>query len=326
MTSPPVHIALNDEGHRRLVVLKQVYETALSQSAIGNTSMRMLATINFDFAIETLLKLALTSLLPQRSTPREFKPLMGEVDKALRDSGARGLAHKDEILRMHELRNNVQHHAEYPSVEQVSRIRLHCDLFIHDTTRMVWDLDFDDIDLLDAIQTADVKAILTLARQELNQAEVAYFQVIGYCWQALTTLLNLVRPLVVGQPAQSLPGTMVLNPVQMLQEDDSLNRAVELTQETTLMLALGINTIDYFRYRNIVGSMSPMWGPRTVLRNVRSGNDQPSGEEVQFVYSFSVNAVLQIENRLSLLGPLDQIGRVTWTERMITLDEPENPS
>jgi hypothetical protein len=69
-------------------------------------------------------------------------------------------------------------------------------------------------------------------------------------------------------------------------------------QDLILMLAFGIEAVQYPEHCDIVSTTSPLFGSDNVMRRVDGTSDAISAQEARFVYSFCVESIIQNEDRL----------------------------
>jgi hypothetical protein len=289
-------LPLDDLTLKKLLIIRQVFERGVAGATIDSPSARMLAVITFDFCVEMLLKTILSALRPLEKMPEEFPKLLGDVHKAIRDCGGSGSPAPQKARKLHELRNAVQHQGLEPSTPAVFDSHIDCDLLLREATWLMWEVDFSEIDLLNFVQTDRAREWLTFAKESMN--EPPYLRSIAYSWRALSTAIDSVKLYVVGHTARRRVGIETL--------DDSVGNVLDyalydnfiLTQDVTLMLALGMDVQRFVRYREVIGELTA--ASDNIIER-RYGKETLEEDDARFVYAFCVDSVSQIESRM---GPL----------------------
>lgn len=127
---------------RRLVTAKQMYYHGLNISYSYSNFNSILAILNFDFAVETLIKAILqdkqVSLNPKN--PKKFHELLDDLKSHYDNKGI-----LDELHSLHLLRNTIQHNASIPSNHDVIRHRSNIQFFFEDICKKIYDLKLEDI-------------------------------------------------------------------------------------------------------------------------------------------------------------------------------------
>lgn len=295
-------IALDSEGHRRLVVAKQAFESGISRAGTDSRSARMLVIIDFDFSAETMLRLAHKVLLPNEQPPIQFPKLQKAVHEALLGLGGAGILEYGEIDRMHSIRNGVQHQAEYPTADQIQRARTAMAIFLQQMCLSIWQQDVASVDEIELVATTKVKELLTSAKASLVQDEPDFSKVTANCWKAFNHTLDAVRSVLVGGSPRST-GTAIFTRTTPDRQhwDSALYEGIQSTQDLALLLAFGIDPVGYLRYLSIVGGQSTLASSNSMLRAVEVEHYAISSDDAKFVYAFCLESILQIENRVGTI-------------------------
>lgn len=103
----------------RLTIAKELYSHGSIHSLKRSPSDAILSILNFDYCVETLVKTVLLDTnipLTRRRRHKSFDELMEDLRDIYPDLG-----YTSEVLTLHKLRNDVQHHAVIPSQQEVGR-------------------------------------------------------------------------------------------------------------------------------------------------------------------------------------------------------------
>lgn len=289
--------------HKKLVLVKQLYQQAVVQSASQHSIVsRIMSVIEFDLAIETVLKAVVGSLEPSKVPSGDFQGLVKQAEGLLSKEGYKPVPDKANIQRVHSIRNDAQHKAKYPNESDVSDCRTYARDFLQEIIADVWGLSFEEIKLADFVQYEKVKEFLVNAEMALGQGD--YQQAVKQAAAGLTMALNRVKAAVVGRKSSTYADAFVLvdSSGELVSGQDGRDayRAFERIQETLLYVALGMKYADYKRYERIAGQV------------VFAGNGTPhylgitkehiDSGDAEFVVAYCTDTVVQIESRVGSLN------------------------
>jgi len=291
---------------RRLVVVKEVFDSGVSRSALDSRTARVLAVIDFDFAVETLLRLAYKTLSgksPDRNEP--FMRIANVVNDALSGTTGTGLAEMSEIDRMHAIRNGVQHHAEYPTADQTTRLRSSAGLCIDRTTRTIWGIGLGDIDEMESIGTEAARTRLEAAKAAMNVEAPDLNRALGQCWWAVTTVFDAVRAKYIGSMPHWGAEIITSLPFNEVGPNPGLLASIVRTQDLVLVQALGIDPVEYGKFLALTEGFMMQMGRDAPIRTMGPNTPEPTIDSVRFVYTFAVESIIKIESHLGALEGID---------------------
>jgi hypothetical protein len=302
----PFPLALDGETTRRLAVVREVFESGVSRSSVDNRAARVLAVIDFDFAVETLLRVVHKTLAgesPDRS--KTVPTLLKDVNKFMAAKLGTGLSEYAEVDRMHAIRNGVQHHAEYPTEDQTIRIRQSAAICVEATLRAVWGIGLFDVDEIDSIDTTTARTRLKQARSLLDEEEPEPNKVLGLCWLAMSEVLEVCRREFIGQPPAH--GTQIVTASHFGHNagSEDLLTIILRTQDLVLVQALGVDPVAYGRFTHLTSGFFLPLGRDEPIRSMGMDTPEPTLDTARRMYTFVVSAIIQIETRVGVLEGRD---------------------
>jgi hypothetical protein len=300
MTTPIDPIA-----RKKLIIAKQLYQSAIIQSVSHNSTIRrLLSVIGFDLAIETVLKTIVGSLDSSKSPVDTFQGLVQQCDKLLASAGYSTVPDKANIQYIHSIRNDAQHKAKYPNESDVSDCRTYARDFLRKIVVELWGIDFEKICLTDVIQHEKVKQYLVDAETSLSQGN--YQQAIQSASAGLTWTLKRVENAIVGHlPDYRMDNLRSISSigVPMSNSVEGGYRALEKMQDTLLYVALGMNYSEFMRYKKLTKHVHIFFtADGTPHYDYDERKNDPEPSDVEFVVAYSINTVVQIE---SIVGSID---------------------
>lgn len=277
MTTP-----LDDITRRRLVLAKQVYQRALALAhgtvgAVDGT----LAVIEFDFALETVVKSVFRAFDQQRRMPEKLTELVSETNGLLQAQGYPPIAGAQNIHRVRGIRNAAQHEARTPTVDEVNDCRTHTHDFLAHVLNAVWGVAIDTLSMADAVQQPEVRRLLLDSERCLHAGN--YLEAVQRSGAALTrAIMHLYSAGLVMIPDSSLQ--VVLVPMM----------------QVVNFSALGLNYAEYMRYKQVAGENHYDAGGKLYSSGVKEPLDRKDAEHA---VAYCEKTVLEIETRV---GSLDE--------------------
>lgn len=297
----PMTISIDPITRKKLIIVKQLYQNAMIQSASHHSIIdRLLSVIGFDLTIETVLRAIVGSLDSSKSPSDGFQGLVQQCDTLLSGSGHNPIPDKANIQYIHSIRNDAQHKAKYPNESDVNDCRTYARDFLRKTIAELWGIDFEQISLVDLIQHEKVKQYLVDAEHHLSQGK--YQEAIHSASAGITWALDRVEISLVGRLPSFTGGILLIDtfgkPMSDSQARDGYH-AIERMQDTLLYVTLGMNYTEYMRYKKFAGHV--IFTADGKPHN--QGKVEPAGpSDAEFIVAYSINTVVQIEG---IVGDID---------------------
>lgn len=155
-----------------------MYFHGQAHSMKKSPSDSILSILNFDYCVETIIKAVLLDAhisLRRRNRPKSFDELIEDLKNTCANLG-----YISEVLALHKLRNDVQHHSLIPSKQEVARHVITVRSFFDEICSRVYDgaITYADISLALFIGSEVEKLILAemeKAFQEERYSDSVYF-------------------------------------------------------------------------------------------------------------------------------------------------------
>lgn len=186
------HLNLSNTSKRRLTIAKQLYSHGYGHSMKKSPSDAILSILNFDYCVEIIMKAVLLdanlSLRKRSGQPKYFDDIMKDLRALCPDLG-----YTSEVLSLHKLRNDVQHHSLIPSYEEVRRHLITVRSFFDEVCLKAYDgvISFADISL--ALFIGSEIERMVLAEMERALKERKYPDSLFYTKQAVAYHIRLLR-------------------------------------------------------------------------------------------------------------------------------------
>ncbi len=285
---------------RRLVIAKQLYAHALTHSNSPGAINKIIAVHNFHNAIEIVVKAILVQYDIEAGVSKtlDFEGMLSDIDKHFSEQGKK-LPYRQDLKRLNQLRNQVQHHAHEPETATMDEWRTFTLRFLEEACSRYFNLSFATLSSVDLVADVQLKQLLQWASAGLETGDhvrcVVLAQV-AYEWASETVLSFLPK----GDPAS-------MNPSVLLGQSDSSSLGRSLTNlvedtarqlynevhnalEYTTLLATGIELRDYQR----LASVRPSWRYYPDSVGVLASLDQTSDSETcHWLLEFAVNTIVK---------------------------------
>lgn len=176
----------------RLAIAKDMYIHGVGESAKPSSVSSILAVLNFDYAAETLIKAVLldknVQLEKSNGDYKTFPTLVNELKTFYNKASV-----LTEITALHKTRNDIQHNALTPSLQDVTRHKLNLRQFFDEICSSVYKnkITFESISLSYLVDSQIEKIILDEMEAALSKEE--YVQCIRYARAAVEYHTRLLK-------------------------------------------------------------------------------------------------------------------------------------
>lgn len=281
---------------KKLVLSKQLFNRALVQTNSFSNIEHLMAVITFDLATETVLNAVVSSLEPNKTPSDGIPSLLNQVDKILSDKNIGNVPDRANIVSVHNIRNDAQHDARYPHSSELSDCQTYTRDFLKKIVKLVWNVDFDKITLTDLIKHEKIKTHLQSADEFLLNGN--YKKAIEKATIGFDKALSSVGRVLVGSTSlYSHNKIVVTDPFgRKMAGNDTITKAFERMQETLRLLALGLNSLDFLKYKKITGTPLYSLGNEEPIDFIFAKND-PTKDDAEFVVAYAINSILAIEDK-----------------------------
>ena len=292
-------VPLDEITQRKIVLAKQLYEQATTQSASQLPISRILGVIGLDLANETLLRATVGALEPTKTPSESFPSVLQQVDDLIAKAGLGTIPDRANLLYVHSIRNDCQHKAKFPGDTEASECRIYCRDFLRKTIALIWGLDFSIIRLADLVLEPKAKRLLIEAEE--SNAKSEYFDAVGKASAALEWVLSKAQRNLVGRLSLFAKGIALVDSFGEFRpqgEDEDAYDALRKMQDAIFYLAVGFDFNGYGQLSEIAGDTA--WTlDGTYIRS--SAKQSPTASDSEFVLAFCTNTIMLIENRIGAL-------------------------
>jgi hypothetical protein len=290
---------------RRLVVLKQVFQSAIVLSRDTVDVSRILAILQLDFCVETLLKIVASALGPATQFPgnpsgyfykvaelqskrynqkSDFSRLFDEVVAIYRDP-SKGISKdipplRTEMQYLHELRNDVQHQGTTPSPEDVLNKRALAESFLSSVIADVFDRKLEEIFLSDMVPHDQMRTLIREAELNLGLGKYKESCVASAKTFQILTLLE-------GALEYERAGYLS-RPIQFeISELEKIDRRIERLEDQMLTLSVGADYRRFLKFKERMPSISASadWSLNVHERENWNPTKEDAVEALDFVFS-----------------------------------------
>lgn len=288
-------IPLDNISRKKLILVRQLFQRAQLQAASQYSYVdRIMALIGFDLSNETLLKTVISALSGKPNPDGKFHEIIEKANKLLISKDLVSVPDEGKIKYVRNLRNDAQHQTRYPNETDLNDCRTYTRDFLSATIRGVWGVDFESISLIDIIQASDVKNLLLIAKDELQQRnfdEVAFHSVAAFN-QATAS----VRPGIVGRNKKHVFASETSSEFVHIKQTIA---EVESLRHLLMYVILGLDIKSFRKYKDLTRGIvvSSLGGGKFDKALLNRG--RVSEEEANNILEFVTNAITQIE---SLVG------------------------
>lgn len=290
---------------RKLAIAKQVYLDATRQRTKPSPTARLIAVVEYDMAIETVLKTTLVALNAKKVPASDFPGLVQQVAAAMTTELSTELPRAAAIQHVRNTRNAAQHEGRLPTSAEEDECHVIARGFLEDLLTLVWDLSFDAVSLVELIADASSTERLTEGQAALGARD--HRAAVEKAGEALEWALMRVKNALVGRSDAWARAILTEDSFGKPKASRELATSIQRTQETVLYIALGLDYGDLVRFRVIAGSTSFYIGGGAGHYGIK---DELDVSDAEFALAYASEAIVQIEARV---GSIDKpFGRDHW--------------
>ena len=286
-------IVADELSLKKLTLTKQIYQRGIRYSKSSNPADRIISVILYDLANETILNTVVSSIDSSKTPADNFPALLNQVDSLLSEKNLGTTPDRNNILRVHKIRNDAQHDARDPSESDQSDCVTYCKDFLKNISKQIWDLDFDKISLADLINNSSIKQYLTDAEESLKNND--YKTAVEKSATGLEISINMVSKAIVGRAPYFANQVVVSDTFgRDFKPSREYSISIERMRRTLAFLSLNIDYMNYLQFKQITGE--PSWSIGN--KDPHSFYNQKEGiteSDAEFALSFAVNSILSIE-------------------------------
>jgi len=225
-------VIVDDATKRRLVYVKKLYLHGQEHISYQTEFDRLIAIHHFDNAVELLLKCIATQFDVTFDRPLHvsFYDLWERVNEKYQRNIGSELPKEAEMFQLHDLRCDVQHLGLSSfSSEVVTRSDVYVSDFVTQVMRDVFGIDFKELFISSLVKDTTLRKILATAEKAFEEED--YTKCVRYADAAFNEALSMQRERFGFSIFSVIEGT------------------VEVLADIVLILALGIDYIEYAKYK-----------------------------------------------------------------------------
>lgn len=277
----------------RLLIAKQFYLHALEHSKLTTAIDKMIAIHNFHNAIEIFLK-TIAVHYPSIKVPKHstIPSLIDSIDQTLKPLGV-VIPLSNQLLFLNDDRNLVQHQAHEPGESVSEQWRYFTLLFLRESYKLYFGVDFDTLSRLDLIDDPLIKDILSLSLRDLKE---------GYYRESLilsTIVLEAVLEYLVGDGMDLQryaiahfhnPSTDEIETIQDIV--NQIAHYADRTERNLDLLSRGINLQAYQNYRMAIPRIDY---DHKLQKQTAYFEKEPDRVSAQWALDFVVDTLVSIQ-------------------------------
>lgn len=300
---------------KRLAYIKHLYSLAIAQSRLSEF-FAPTAVLLFHDSVELFFELAASvrNQFPLGNPTRKNVFIWKYFDFVLSDTNERP-KREAEIVRLNNVRNDLKHQGQMPSMDEIERLRVGVTNFFEENTPLLFGIEFSDVSLISLISNAKVREHLEAAlrareqqdwQQVLTDTAIAFVQVVeqyegvdadSFEHSSVASPVGLfryssaVRDLLVGN-GRSRPNVDISAIMIIVQHAE---RALSDMQQAINIMGLGINFASYLRYRKVAPSVVRIGHSEKYVVQYSANRPQPSWDTVDFCLNFVIESTLNLQ-------------------------------
>jgi hypothetical protein len=293
---------------RRLVFIKYLYNLGVEQSKKAEPYC-WTSVLTFHDTVELFLLLAAEYLHISGKTLKQltFLGYWDCIDPELKEKGKEGLTQRIAMEKLNEVRIAFKHHGTSPSLDTINSAKVNVGNFLEENSDLVFEVRFSEISLIELIQFEEARTSLKQAIQlfENGDIESAIDKIATAFHQLVDDYVDRKRD-GYGRSEFDFPSFGSLRradkfdrrQVEFREAFHDLDRGLERLNETTKMIALGIDYRKYLRFEKLTArEIERLSGSYRLRRLDSKVEGKLTAEDVQFCIDFVIEcAIILKEN------------------------------
>lgn len=293
-----------DEAVRRLTFIKYLSNLGIDQ-ARKPEPFCWTAVLTLHDSMELFLELALEF----HGSGKKLKDMgimqyWDELSSILKSKGKNELSQRISMEKLNEARVAFKHHGTPPSKIAIDGFKNCASNFFEENTKLVFDVRFDDLSMLELVRCQDAKNCLKEAEElaKQNKTEEALDRVAV----ALEVLIDDYEerktdqfgrsPFFFGRGMTFLGSFFIGAEGRLGNFIDATKESIEALQTAVKILSLSLDYRRYARFRLLTPHVEAMPdGKYDVIRRNRGSKGAPSIEDVNFCMDFVIESALALQ-------------------------------
>lgn len=237
---------------KRLSYIKYLFLQGVSQAERGDV-LAGYSILSFHDAVDMFMALVYEHKNPNQQTKNRKLFLMNYFDEVPE------LTHKVSIKKLNDCRNSIKHNAQFPSKDDIEKIKVTTLDFFVENSQSLLNVDFETVSLIDLVTYPNTRSYLQAAQRYYHEEK--YYKGAVECSKAFKTLLsehesskhlryhNLLK---IGDNTRKIDRTLFLSGKKGVFDHrhqrwfDDVNSNLHDLRDALSIIAIGI---DYRHYR-----------------------------------------------------------------------------
>ena len=259
-----------------------------------NYADKIIGLISLDLAVETLLKI-IAKKHPKSPKELNFTGLIEQTKSFLSENNFGSFPDEANIRKVRSRRNQAQHEAESPNDRSLSDCRTYTLDFLTKLICQIWNVEFTELNVLELIESGEVRALLTKAYTQLNENK--YLSACVSAKMAFDRVVGELRGKIIGMDASVFyPGRLRGGDEMTTYQFQAIASEINELKGLVLQALLRIDPADLNRYQITANAIhiSTAYdeGHKVLLKR-----SEFSREEALFVTDFVANVVVDVQAR-----------------------------
>jgi len=294
----------NERAIERLAFIKNLYSIGVEQSK-REEPLCWMSILTFHDAVELFLALASEHLdLDVRLRDIKFMEYWSLLSKILKEKGKGELTQRISMEKLNKARVDFKHYGNPPSRSVIEDFRASTMNFLDENTRVVFDVEFSEISLVELVKYEAAKKSLKEAREMLGKNEIENsLDKTALAFAQLTDDYETRKmdefgrsPFFFGEEMYFLSSFSMEIRGRLGDFIDKTKESVEALQEAVKILSLGLDYKRYARFRLLTPHVERvMNGTYHIVRIQRGSRGLPTVEEVQFCIDFVIESAIALQ-------------------------------
>ncbi|MET9861907.1 MULTISPECIES: hypothetical protein [Streptomyces] len=297
---------LSQQTIQRLAFVRFLHEQGVAQ-CLQPEPLSATAILSFHDAVEHFLLLSADHLGVNLSSDMKFL----QYWERLKLPTGQELPNKQALSRVNRLRVDLKHHGNIPSTQAIAQSKADVTTFFTDTTRMIFGVDFNAVDMVDLVTRAETVRLLHVAQAHADVDDIV--SALAGLVMAFEELLEHYTarikpwgrsPFSFGERIPSFRPPREERNSPMARQLKVLTQTSRELQEAMRVISLGIDYSQYAQFESMTPGVNHYMDGSTKIA-VTDWHKSLAMDDYQFARSFVIQSALQAARADAVFTRLD---------------------
>lgn len=293
---------LNQNIISRLSLIKYLFQRAVDQSN-QPSPQNYISVLMFHDSIELFLQLSAEFANANTTRNTKFMQYWDLINQELENQQ---LTQKESMRRLNRARIALKHDGIYPNPSDIESFRVNSENFFEENTPIVFNIEFNEISLVDLIENEVVKKILKDSQKLIQEEEFKEsLELIAIAFEVLISDYEESKrsfgrsPFLIGESLSFLSGFTFDRTKDRDRHLSDVYKTTQAIQNVMKILCLNIDYRNYVRFRILTPDFiipgQDFYDKYRVVWKGKREEREFNEQEAKYCFNFVINSALKLQ-------------------------------